>query len=225
MPEVLPEARCRVCREALTPTGLHEPWCLACGHTVCAACRPLCNGNSNSNDSPAVCPLCRVATDAPPCRNIQLAELIAALAAAPAPAPVPVPAPAPVPVSVYVPRPMPVPAPLPVPVPLPRTVPVSVARPVPLSVALPVQLPIPRPAEAPRTIASALATPPPPPPWLPQPAETFLPQLNTPSATDRKTRVLRHRTRHSAPAACPLKNVDCDVLLRQESSAKIPRRV
>lgn len=101
----------------------------------------------------------------------------------------------------------------------------SVARPVPLSVAQRVQVPIPRPAEAPRTIASALAVPPPPPPWLPQPAETFLPQLNTPSATDRKTRVLRHRTRHSAPAACPLKNVDCDVLLRQESSAKIPRRV
>ena len=213
MPEVLPEARCRVCREALTPTGLHEPWCLACGHTVCAACRPLCNGNSNSNDSPTVCPLCRVATDAPPCRNIQLAELIAALAAAPAPAPAPAPVPAqapapvPAPLYVYVPRPMPPPPPGPV------------------SVALPVQLPIPKPAEAPRTIASALAVPPPPPPWLPQPAETFLPQLSTPSVKDRKTRALRHRTCHRAPPARPLDNVDCDALLRQESSTKIPRRV
>ena len=95
----------------------------------------------------------------------------------------------------------------------------------PVSVALPVQLPIPKPAEAPRTIASALAVPPPPPSWLPQPAETFLPQLNTPSVTDRKTRALRHRTCHRAPPARPLDNVDCDALLRQESSTKIPRRV
>lgn len=95
----------------------------------------------------------------------------------------------------------------------------------PVSVALPVQLPIPKPAEAPRTIASALAVPPPPPPWLPQPAETFLPQLSTPSVKDRKTRGPRRCTCHRAPPARPLDNVDCDALLRQESSTKIPRRV
>ena len=212
MPPVLPEARCRVCREALTATGAHEPWCLACGHTVCAACRALCtvqriaNTNTNTNDSPVMCPLCHVTTDVPPCRNHQMAELLAALAALPTP-------------------PAPVPVPVPAPVPAPAA---------PLSVPLVPVAPAPRPGAAPPTLGRLLAAlqPPPPPPWVSKPAAEsagFLPQLNTPSAPARRVRVLRQRVRHSAPPSCPAELLppcvdNADQLLRQESSCKVRRR-